>query len=383
MLEAATLAKKLVQIKTFDPRSPLGIRFIRQLLARMGFKTSIIKTSDNNNTPIQNLYAAVGSGHPHVLFIGHINVFNTANIHGWKHPAFSGHEDNEKIYGCGINSMKGAIASFISACDKFIANNKIHGQISILICNQAYTPHKFELETLFQQLNFQKKDIDFCIIGEASNANRLGETINIGSRGNIFFEITSYGKTGHSACSYPTTNPIHNLINLLSKISTHDLDFGNEQFSSSRIHITRIESSETNPFFIPEQATAHITVHFNNNHTPEDIVRWMQKNVNFTNGQFELKYEVKNAAYYNEASKPAEFLKKEIQQITRITPTYKTSGLDGTSYYIKDYCPFVEFGLSQNPSYQINEYAHKTDIQRLQQIYYNFLCQYLNGNNIT
>ncbi len=324
---------------------------ISKMLAELGFKSRRF-----NEMESQSLYAVVGKGHPHVLFIANLSTPQCLNI------------------SCGVelSAKHTALMCFVNACERLLKTKTIRGQISIFIQNKDNHKVSSNLTNIFRQIRLSSKDIDFCIIGEPNQASRTGQEINIGSLGDILFTITALKPLAEDARQ--ATNVVQNLLNLLYKLKSNLLDNGDEIYSSSTINILQLNATHPYPLQSPDTASAIVHVRYNNRHTPQDIINWMQNNINFSNGRFELNSQILSAPYVSDISAVTDLLKQSAAASGR-HPHYHTNCTSEFSDFIKNYCPFAELGLALG-----NHNNTKENIVNLQEIYWRFLTRYLSGN---
>jgi len=361
MLEENSLTQDLIRISTSKQDYNNILERIQETLTRLGFKRYNIKDSDNKKL----LYATLGQGHPHVLFMSSLPDTIIK-----KHFQLTEYANNN------INAKCTALACFLQACEKFTTKQKFKGRISIFIQNKKNFNYSANLKNIFKKISLTPQTIDFCIIGEPNHNKKIGQEINIGSLGDILFTITSYGSPYLSKTHH--TNAVQNLLTLLHKLKNTFLDNGNESFSSSSLNFISIDAQQTSPNQLPEQAKAKILIHYNNNHTPQEIINWMKNNIIFTNGQFELDSELISSPFISDISDGTNALKQSIPIVISKIGHFGTNCTSEISNFIKDYCPFAEFGLSTDSQKDFNE-----NITNLQEIYYQFLNRYFDSKKIS
>lgn len=348
MQKAAASSQQLIPLSSQDKQKNTIFLNLRDILQELGFSFS-----ENPAFPENCFYATIGNSRPHVLFIAGLSITQS--------PAGAAHT---------------ALNCFIGACKQFISEKGCNGKISIFIQMQAGTGSLPKLNSIFNCIGILPQHIDFCIIGEPNRGKKTGQEINIGRLGGILFTITSFGDSDCAVSSVPPrSNAIQNLLNLLYKLKGNILDSGNETFSSSTISIISLKTVPTQHLHFPGKATASVLIRYNNSHTPQDIIRWMQNHINFTSGQFELDSELLSTPYISDISSGTDTLKQAIPDSINSTPRYNTNCTSIFSNFIKDYCPFAEFGLADGDK-DDNE-----NISCLRLIYYRFLCRYLGGRN--
>lgn len=370
------LAQKLVQYRSVGSQILPVFSFVQNYLQDKGFRVRLFEFKDKNGNPVPGLFATIGQGGRHLLFSGHLDVVSPGEENDWKYSPFNGYIKNGSLYARGISDMKGAVACFISACENLLPDKSFEGRVSLLLSGDDEKPCVNTIHQMLKQLTAEGEKFDFCLFGSPTNPKRLGEEIKIGARGDIVFEITSFGLSGHPAYHPGLSNPLHNLLDLLSKLKMAALDTGNENFGPTTLQVISVDTGNLENNVIPAMATAKVDVRYNTNHQPSDIIAWLQKNVIFSSGQFELKYEILNEAYYNYPEPEISLLKEVIEHATGFTPQCSTNGSSSSARYISGFCPVVEFGLTNNLVHRVNEMAKVDDLYLLEIIYSDFLKTY-------
>ena len=202
------LAKELIRKKSITPKDAGAINLLAKNLRQLGFKCKII-----NFKNIKNLYAKLGNLSPNFCYAGHTDVVPPGNISEWKVNPFKPAVKNNKLYGRGANDMKASIACFVAAVSKFKSENKkFKGSISFLITGDEEGIAINGTKKMVDYLKKKKEKIDFCIVGEPTNPNKIGEMIKIGRRGSITGRLTIVGTQGHVAYPNRANNPSDTII---------------------------------------------------------------------------------------------------------------------------------------------------------------------------
>ena len=195
-----TLAKELIRFPSITPIDAGVMKFLAKKLTTIGFKCKILEFKDKNSKPVKNLYARLGNTQPNFMFAGHLDVVPPGNIQDWTIKPFSPTIKKNHLIGRGANDMKRAIASWVVAVNYFVSNNKkINGSISLLITGDEAGVALNGTKKVVDYLKKKKEKIDFCLVGEPTNPNKLGEMIKIGRRGSINSELTIIGTQGPSS----------------------------------------------------------------------------------------------------------------------------------------------------------------------------------------
>jgi len=230
------LAKELIRRPSITPKDAGTINLLAKNLRSLGFKCHLI-----NFKNIKNLYAKLGRSSPNFCYAGHTDVVPPGNISDWSVNPFKPVVKKNKLIGRGANDMKASIACFVAAVSRFKAKNKkFKGSISLLITGDEEGLAINGTKRVVEYLKKRREKINFCIVGEPTNANRLGEMIKIGRRGSITGRLTVIGTQGHVAYPHRANNPSNAMIKILNRIKETKLDKGTKNFQASNLEITKI-----------------------------------------------------------------------------------------------------------------------------------------------
>ncbi len=375
--------KDLIGFKSVTPESDGAIEYIDDLLKQHGFKTEIKIFGDSKSEQVTNLYAVFGSNEPNICFVGHVDVVPAGHYELWHNAdPFKAHEQRWKIYGRGVVDMKGAIACFLEASLDFIKNNtNFKGSVSFLLTSDEEGKAKYGTKEMLQYIYGQGHKIDFAIVGEPTCEKEIGDTIKIGRRGSVNFKLNIEGLSGHVAYPYKANNPLPCLIKILNELTNIRLDEGTEFFQSSNLEVTNIDVGNNTTNVIPASAETSFNIRFNNLHNAETLAKQVEEIIK----QHCKEYKVNSKLEYSSSAdsfiqNPNDKIKDFadiVERVLKIKSEFSTSGGTSDARFVKDYCPLVEFGLLSETAHKINEYTEISDLQKLYDVYYNFLMEIL------
>ena len=203
------LAKELIKFPSITPIDAGVIKFLEKKLKVLGFKTKILIFKEKGFRPVKNLYARLGSKNPNFMFAGHVDIVPPGNLKDWTVNPFNPSIKKGHLIGRGANDMKSSIAAFVSAVSTFLNNNKnFNGSISLLITGDEEGDAINGTKKVVEYLKKKKEKIGFCLVGEPTNPNTLGEMIKIGRRGSLTGKLTIIGMQGHVAYPQKANNLI-------------------------------------------------------------------------------------------------------------------------------------------------------------------------------
>ena len=375
------LARDLVRCKSVTPKDDGAINIVAKNLKKLGFKCQFMEFKEKGTPQIKNLYAKIGKSSPNFCFAGHTDVVPVGDLKSWTVNPFGGVIKNQKLIGRGVSDMKGSIACFIAAVSEFLKINKrINGSISLLITGDEETVAINGTKKVIEKLIQKKEKINFCIVGEPTNENKLGEMIKIGRRGSITGHLTIIGIQGHVAYPHSSNNPSTIIVEVLNKIKKLKLDKGNKDFEASNLEITKINIDNTADNVIPAEANASFNVRFNNLHTSSSIKKKLNKIFSSTSKKFKanykIRYHVSGESFLTKPNKTVYMIKNVIKKSTKINPVLSTTGGTSDARFIKKISPCVEFGLIAKTIHQVDEMARLADLKKLKNIYRDILFNY-------
>ena len=261
------LAKDLICKPSITPKDAGAINLLAKNLRSLGFNCKII-----NFKNVKNLYAKLGRSSPNFCFAGHTDVVPPGNIKNWTTNPFKPVVRNNKLIGRGANDMKASIACFVAAVSRYKDQNKnFKGSISLLITGDEEGIAVNGTKEGCKVFEKKKEKLIFCIVGEPTNPNRLGEMIKIGRRGSLTGKITVIGSQGHVAYPHRANNPSNTIIKILKKIKDLKLDKGTKNFQPSNLEVTKINIDNNADNIIPGSAEAVFNIRFNDKHSSSSL----------------------------------------------------------------------------------------------------------------
>ena len=373
------LAKDLIKFPSVTPYDAGAINFLSKQLKSLGFK--ILEFKDKKSKPIKNLYARKRKKSPNLCYAGHTDVVPPGNIKDWTVNPFKPSIKKNYLIGRGANDMKSSIACFVSAVSKFLlTQKKFNGSISLLITGDEEGLAINGTKKVVAYLKRKKEKIDFCIVGEPTNPNKLGEMIKIGRRGSLTGKIKISGTQGHVAYPHLSNNPINTLISICKKLKEKKLDKGNKNFQPSNLEFTSINVDNKAHNVIPSRATAQFNIRYNNFHTATSLkkkINLVIKSICKKNKcNFKIEYIANGDSFLTKPEKTIFMAKKIIKKITRITPKFSTTGGTSDARFIRKISPCLEFGLVNKTMHKIDECVSLHDLKKLTNIYRDILLEY-------
>ena len=384
-LNPITLTQALVKCQSITPNDDGALLIVQDHLSSMGFNCSPLLFSGNGSYEVKNLFATIGSDGPHLAFAGHTDVVPPGNESSWKHPPFSAIIEGDKLFGRGTEDMKSNIACFISATEKFLKKNgkNFGGKISFIITGDEEGEAINGTPQIMEWTKKQNIKIDHCLVGEPTSNANIGDKVKIGRRGSVNFFLTVKGVQGHTANGHRAQNPVHCLTKLITNILEKPLDEGNEFFLPTAIQIPTFDVGNPAHNVIPEYASATINIRFNDLHTPESLIQWLNKKIesifaNVENATCKVEHEISARSFLNKPGNLSKIVSKSISQATgrNKEPELATDGGTSDARFIKNYCEVIELGIRNQTLHQVDEFVFLDDLTELTKIYYKILENY-------
>ena len=375
------LAKELIKFPTVTPVDAGIMKFLEKKLKTLGFKTKILEFKEKNSKPVKNLYARLGNKGPNFCYAGHLDVVPAGNLEEWTVNPFKPSVKKGHLIGRGANDMKSSIAAFVSAVSNFVADKRdFNGSISLLITGDEEGVAINGTKKVVEYLKKKKERIDFCLVGEPTNPNKLGEMIKIGRRGSMTGRISIIGIQGHVAYPDRANNPSTALVQILKELKEIKFDNGTKDFQPTNLEITKINIDNFADNVIPGLANAKFNIRFNNKHSSNSIKKKINKIIkkisNKNKSKFKIDYRVSGEAFLTKPNNTTYMIQDIIKKITKIKPKLSTTGGTSDARFIRKIAPCLEFGLVGKTMHKIDEAVSLSDLKKLTKIYTEVLKNY-------
>lgn len=370
------LARALLRCPSVTPAEGGALGLLENVLKTAGFEVHRPTFSEPGTAPVENLYAKIGAGAPHLVFAGHTDVVPPGDDAAWSQPPFAGEVVGDTLYGRGAVDMKGAIACALAATLDYLAEQEgepPQGTLSFLITGDEEGIAVNGTVKLLQWAAERGEKFDHCLLGEPTNTEALGDMIKVGRRGSQNGTLVVTGKQGHVAYPERADNPVRGLVALMGALMYEPLDQGSENFGPSNLEFTSIDIGNPTVNLIPAQARARFNVRFNDNYTQESLralIEVRAQNTARGHIRWHIEWEPSNADVFLAPPGPfIELVVGAIEKVTGRTPVLSTSGGTSDARFIKDYCPVLEFGLVGRTMHQVDERTPVADLVQLTAVY--------------
>lgn len=363
------LTKDLIAINSLTPNDKGCQRLMTDRLKRVGFQISDLKFGE-----VDNFWAKHGNGPPVFAFAGHTDVVPIGD--NWKIDPFKPEVIDGILYGRGTADMKGSLAAMITATEQFVADFPEHkGGIGFLITSDEEGPAIDGTVKVCEYLKAQNQNVDYCLVGEPSSTQHLGDVIKNGRRGSLNGRLTLIGKQGHIAYPYLANNPIHLAMPVLNVLCNELWDEGNDYFPATSFQISNINSGTSVTNVIP----GIVEVVFNFRYSTESSYEGLQQRVleilDQYNFEYKIDWEHSGYPFLTSQGDLVNACVKAIKAVKRFDSKLSTSGGTSDGRFIAPIlgAQVVELGLLNTTIHQVDECVSVQDLEDLSVIYYKIL----------
>jgi len=378
MVDALALTQALIRCPSVTPADAGALGVLEAALKSLSFVCHRLRFEQDGTPPIDNLYARIGTGGPHFCFAGHSDVVPPGE--GWAHDPFAAVISDGVLFGRGAADMKSAVAAFVAAAGRHLEKGVLKGSISLLITGDEEGPAINGTAKVLGWLKERGEKIDHCVVGEPTSTAKAGDTLKIGRRGSINFQVVVKGVQGHVGYPHKANNPIPALARLVTALADEKLDKGNDHFDPSTLAFTTVDVGNPAANVIPAEARAAFNIRFNDQHTPDSLIAGVKAHANKIASDsgctITFRHSVSGVSFLTKPGKFTALVSNSVSRVTGQTPDFSTSGGTSDARFIKDYCPVMELGLTGATMHKTDECVAVGEIETLTNIYAELLADY-------
>ena len=367
MSKTLDLTKELISKPSVTPHDMGCQDLISQRLKTLGFEVEKINFGE-----VSNLWATIGEGNKMLVLLGHTDVVPTGPIEQWDSDPFTATQREGLLYGRGVADMKGSVAAFITACEEIYKQKiPIKEKLGIMLTSDEEGPARDGIKKVIEELTERKIFIDWCLVGEPTSEETLGDSIKIGRRGSIGASITILGTQGHIAYPDKADNPIHNSIEAITEISTLRWKDKTGKFPDSVLQISNINSGTGAENVIPGDINFKLNVRYSPSISAKEIEMEVEKILNSYGLQYKSNWKESGKPFLTEKHKLIDAVEASIKEQIKISKI-KRSTEGGTSdgrFIAPTGSEVVEFGPRNESIHKINESVKVSDLDKLSEIY--------------
>ncbi|WAI88514.1 Succinyl-diaminopimelate desuccinylase [Psychrobacter sp. SC65A.3] len=352
---------------------------LSERLTQAGFECEFMYYGDRQakgeHAEVKNLWARRGTTNPVICFAGHTDVVPTGDEKNWTYPPFTPTIADGYLWARGAADMKTGIAAFTVAAERFVANHPEHnGSIAFLITSDEEGPSINGTVKVVEALEARNEKITYCLVGEPSSTDTLGDIIKNGRRGSLGAVLTVTGKQGHVAYPHLASNPIHAAMSALTELTNATWDNGNDYFPATSLQISNINSGTGATNVIPETLEAVFNFRFSTE-TSEDELKAkthaiFDRYFADSKAAYDIHWKLSGQPFLTPEGKLVSACQQAIKSVTGTDTTLSTSG--GTSdgrFIAPTGAQVVELGVRNATIHQVDEKVEVDDLGKLAQIY--------------
>lgn len=352
MNDALALACELIQRDSITPDDKGCQQLIGKRLEAAGF---CIESLPCNG--VDNLWAIAGDNGPLLCLAGHTDVVPPGPESAWNSPPFAGTVEDGWLLGRGAADMKAGVAALVCAAERFRQKHPDHsGRLAVLLTSDEEGPAVDGTRHVVDWLSEQGTQIDYCILGEPSSNERLGDTVKNGRRGSLNARITVHGSQGHVAYPHMADNALHNLLPLLNELVAHHWDDGDAEFQPTSFQISNLNAGTGAENVIPGSAEAAFNLRFNPQQTPEGLQQYIESRCQALGLDYHIDWHVSGRPFVTREGKLIDAAVAAVEEHFGHKPQLSTGG--GTSdgrYIAPTGAQVIEFGPINTTIHKANE----------------------------
>ncbi|PKM10244.1 MAG: succinyl-diaminopimelate desuccinylase [Gammaproteobacteria bacterium HGW-Gammaproteobacteria-3] len=374
MNDTLALLKDLISRPSITPEDVGCMDLLAARLGKTGFKAEWLDFGDT-----RNIWLKRGEDKPLFVFLGHTDVVPPGPLERWQSPPFEATERCGKLYGRGAADMKGGIACFITAVERFIARYPGHkGSIALLLTSDEEGIAANGVVKVVEVLEQRHEKIDWCLVGEPSSDKKTGDVIRVGRRGSLCAKLTVHGIQGHVAYPEKADNPIHGFAPALKELTDEVWDDGNRFFPPTRLQVSNINSGTGAENIIPGTLEVQFNLRFSTELSDTIIKQRIHAILDKYDFSCDLQWRLSGQPFLTQPGALTDAAHAAIKTVTGFDTVYDTGG--GTSdgrFIAPTGAQVIELGPLNESIHKINEHIGITDLAELSAIYEHILINLL------
>jgi succinyl-diaminopimelate desuccinylase len=366
MSPTLALTLDLLRRPSVSPADHGCIEALCARLAPLGFSNERLPFG-----PVENLWSRRGHGGPVLCFAGHTDVVPTGPREEWRSDPFEPLIVDGTLYARGAADMKSSLAAMVTATERFVARHPRHaGSLAFLFTSDEEGPSVDGTRKVMELLEARHEKIDWCVVGEPTSSEVLGDTIKVGRRGSLSGRLTVHGVQGHIAYPQLADNPVHGFAPALAELVQTHWDAGNEFFQPTTFQVSNIAAGTGAPNVVPGELTARFNLRFSTEQTVERLQRRVLEVLDRHQVKYSLEWFVSGLPFLTQPGTLTAAVAAAVRETMGIEPQLSTTG--GTSdgrFIAPTGAQVVELGVINATIHKVNECVRVTDIDTLSLAY--------------
>jgi succinyl-diaminopimelate desuccinylase len=366
MSQTLELTKDLISRRSVTPADEGCQAVMTSRLAALGFRIEALRYGN-----VENFWAVHGKEGPVFCFAGHTDVVPTGPLEEWRTDPFVPTVKDGILYGRGAADMKSGLAAMITATEEFVRSHPEHpGRIAFLVTSDEEGPSVDGTKRVAEMLATRNERIDFCVVGEPSSEERIGDTIKVGRRGSFSGRLTVHGVQGHVAYPQLAENPVHTLAPALAELTSRVWDNGTEHFQPTTFQVSNLNAGTGAPNVIPGELKARFNLRYSPVQTQEGLKEIVEGILRKHGVRFSLEWYVSGEPFYTPPGALSDAVSAAVEQVIGSRPKLSTGGGTSDGRFIAPLgAQVVELGVINASIHKVNESVRVADIDALHRMY--------------
>jgi succinyl-diaminopimelate desuccinylase len=360
------LTRQLILRRSVTPEDDGCQALVAERLAPLGFRAETIASSG-----VTNLWLRRGQASPVLVFAGHTDVVPAGPLDQWHSDPFTPTVRDGLLYGRGASDMKSSVAAFVVAAEEFVRANPRHpGSIALLLTSDEEGPATDGTVKVVDALRTRNESIDYCIVGEPTSVDALGDTIKNGRRGSLSGRLVVRGIQGHVAYPHLARNPVHQLAPALAELAAQRWDDGDAFFPATTFQVSNVRAGTGATNVIPGACEVDFNLRFAPVSTPDSLMQRIEAILQRHGLDYELAWTLGAQPFSTAPGALSAAMAAAIREVTGRATQLSTTGGTSDGRFIATICPqVVEFGPPNASVHKIDEHIAVSDLEPLKDIY--------------
>ena len=370
MQAALELAEELIRRRSVTPEDGGCQALLAARLERAGFRCEPMRFGE-----VSNLWARRGTAKPVLCFAGHTDVVPTGPLSQWHSDPFAPTRRDGRLYGRGAADMKSSIAAFVVATESFLKERPSHsGSIAFLITSDEEGPSVDGTARVVEALKQRGETIDYCIVGEPTSVDALGDMVKNGRRGSLSGKLTVRGVQGHVAYPHLARNPVHELAPALAELARMEWDRGNESFPPTTWQVSNVHAGTGAGNVIPGSVEVDFNFRFSTESTAEGLMQRVEQILKKHRLDYSLAWVLGARPFLSAQGRLAGTVLEICRRHTGRRAELSTTGGTSDARFIIEICPeVIELGPVNASIHKLNEHIELAALEQLARIYLDVL----------
>jgi succinyl-diaminopimelate desuccinylase, proteobacterial clade len=360
------LARELIRRPSVTPEDAGCQDLLAQRLERLGFRIEPMPFGE-----VKNLWARRGERSPLFCFAGHTDVVPPGPLEAWDSPPFEPEIREGRLFGRGAADMKGSLAAMLTATERFLARHPDHaGSLAWLITSDEEGVAVDGTVKVVERLEARGEKIDWCLVGEPSSGEQLGDTIKNGRRGSLNGRLVVKGIQGHVAYPHLARNPVHQALPALAELAATEWDRGNDFFPPTSFQVSNLHAGTGATNVIPGELEVVFNFRYSTENTAQTLERRTEEILRAHGLEYELEWSLSGEPFLTPEGELVEAAVAAVREVTGLEPELSTSG--GTSdgrFIAPTGAQVIELGPRNATIHKVNEEVGVEELERLSRIY--------------